>query len=282
MHRWLFLLGMLPLLGGCHTHVSLRDNTVKTAATLTDLNYQQILDNVAMFAAHPGALPSIAVINTGTVTVADQKSINASATYAPTETFAQQAGSGLPILSLLLNPSASRNVTENWSMAPVTDIDNLRRMRCAFQLVVVGGETSNCESCMQEIRRFFLGETDRMDCVLPRGWYSVGCKQDVPKDACYVAHYCDTYVWVMSEGIDGLTRFTMTILELATGKPHAPIKTVVKTFKADGTLDNTQITTTEVDTAALERMRKEGDFLGRPRPYSTPPLINPGLFFVPH
>src|SRR5262245_46334200 len=111
----LLLLAVSPLLGGCATHRSLRENTLLTAATLTDLNYQQVLDNVALFAANPSAMPSLAVINAGTVTVADQKTVNASTTYVPTETFAQQAGSGLPILSLLLNPSGSRNVTENWS-----------------------------------------------------------------------------------------------------------------------------------------------------------------------
>src|SRR5262245_29442100 len=120
---------LVLLLSGCQTHVCLRDNTVCTAATLTDLNYQQVLDNLAMVVANPSALPSFAVINAGTVTVADQQGVSANATYAPTITFAQQAGSGLPILSLLFNPNASRNVTANWSLLPVTDLDNLRRIR---------------------------------------------------------------------------------------------------------------------------------------------------------
>src|SRR5262249_14924692 len=47
MRASLFLLLTLPLLGGCATHCSLRENTLKTSATLTDLNYQQVLDNVA-------------------------------------------------------------------------------------------------------------------------------------------------------------------------------------------------------------------------------------------
>src|SRR5215471_16300200 len=151
MRTRLFSLLVL-LLGGCQTHLCLRDNTACTAATLTDLNYQQVLDNLAMLVANPSALPSIAVINAGTVTVADQKAANVNATYAPTITFEQQAGSGLPILSLLFNPSASRNVTENWSLIPVTDIDNLRRIRCAFQLVVLGEATTDCDSCLELLR----------------------------------------------------------------------------------------------------------------------------------
>jgi hypothetical protein len=276
------LLGLVisPLLAGCATHHSLRDNTLKTGATLADLNYQQVLDNVACFVAHPAAMPSIAVINAGTVTVSDQKMLNTNATYVPTETFPQQAGSGLPILSILFNPSTSRNVTENWSLAPVTDIDNLRRIRCAFQLVVLGRETTDCDSCLELLRRFYLGETDRLDCMLPRGWFQTGCKKDVPKDACYVARCGDTYVWVLPDGLEGLTRFTMTVIDLATGKPHAPMKTVQRTYKPDGSLDNTQVTTTEIDTEALERMRKQ-PLADRQRVYGNPPVVNPGLFFVP-
>jgi hypothetical protein len=274
-----FMLVALPLFVGCATHCSLRDNTLKTSSTLTDLNYQQVLDNVARFVAHPSAMPSIAVINAGTVTVSDQKSLNANATYVPTETFSQQAGSGLPILSLLFNPSGSRNVTENWSLAPVTDIDNLRRIRCGFQLVVLGRETTDCDSCLDLLRRFYLGETDRMDCMFPTGWFQTGCKKDVPRAACYVARCGDTYVWVLPDGLEGLTRFTMTVIDLATGKPHAPMKTVQRTYKADGTLDNTQVTTTEIDTEALERMRKEPR-LDRPRSPAASSQINPGLFFL--
>jgi hypothetical protein len=281
MRARLFSLVVL-FLSGCQTHLCLRDNTVRTAATLTDLNYQQVLDNLAMFVANPSVMPSVAVINAGTVTVADQRTANANATYAPTVTFQQQAGAGLPILSLLFNPSASRNVTENWSLAPVTDIDNLRRIRCAFQLLVLGGgETTDCDGCSELLQRFYQGETDRMDCVVPTGWYHTGRKKDLPKDACHVAHYCDTYVWVMSDGIDGLTRFTMTVIDLATGKPHAPMKTVVRTYKADGTLDNMQVTTTGIDWEALDDQRK-GRRPERQRVNANPPAINPGLFFVPH
>jgi hypothetical protein len=273
------MLVVLPLLAGCQTHVNLRNNSVKTTGTLADLNYQQVLNNVAQFTANPSTMPSLAVFNAGTVTVADQKTANINATGAPTISNAQQAGSGLPILSILLNPSASRTLTENWSMAPVTDIDNLRRIRCAMQLLVLGGrETTDCNDCRKQLERFYLGEFDRMECLIPMGWYCVGRKHDVPKEACYVAHYDDIYVWVMPQQLEGLTLFTMTVIDLATGKPHAPTKTVVKTYKSDGTLDNTQVTTTEIDEQALGRLKRDD---GRPRQYVNPPAVNPGYFFVP-
>src|SRR3954470_22165070 len=186
--RSLSLLVVLPLLAGCQTHVNLRNNSVKTTGTLADLNYQQVLNNIAQFTANPAVMPSLAVFNAGTVTVADQKTANVNGTGVPTLSNAQQAGSGLPILSLLLNPSVSRTLTENWSMSPVTDIDNLRRIRCAMQMLVLRGrETTGCDECGKQLQRFYLGEMDRMDCIIPMGWYCVGRKHDVPKDACYVA-----------------------------------------------------------------------------------------------
>jgi hypothetical protein len=277
--RSLSMVLALPLLAGCQTHVNLRNNSMKTTATLADLNYQQVLNNVAQFTANPAIMPSFAVFNAGTVTVADQKTANVNATGAPTLGYAQQSGAGLPILSLLLNPSLSRTLTENWSMAPVTDIDNLRRIRCAMQLLVLRGrETTDCDECGKQIERFYLGEMDRMECLIPMGWYCVGRRRDVPRDALYVAHHGDVYTWVMPEGLEGFTRFTMTVIDLATGKPHAPTKTVVKTYKADGKLDNTQVTTTEIDEEAMAKRKQDG---GRPRQYVNPPAVNPGYFFVP-
>jgi hypothetical protein len=282
MRAGTMLLALLPVLGGCAAHASLRDNTARTAATLTDLNYQQVLDNVALFVANPSAMPSVAVINSGTVTVTDQKAYNTSATYSPTLPFRQQGGGALPILTLLFNPSVQRMLTENWTVAPVTDMDNLRRIRCAFQMLVLnGGQTTDCENCRRLLEDFYLGESDRMDCFIPLGWYGAGCKADVPRNACHVGHCGKTYVWVLPEGLEGLTRFTMTVLELATGKPHAPMKTVVRTYKADGTLDSTQVTTTEIDTDALERIKKKVYRPDRPRAIDGAGPIAPGLLFVP-
>ncbi len=86
----------------------------------------------------------------------------------------------------------------------------------------------------------------------------------------------------MPDGLDGLTRFTMTVIDLATGKPHAPDpRPWYARSKQDGTLDTMQVTTTEVDLEALEKQHKEGTRGERVRQYVTPPSVNPGMFFVP-
>src|SRR5437763_7518564 len=112
MRRGVPLLVLIFTLGGCATHVALRNDTVRATNTLTELQFQQVLDNVARFHDNPDTLPSFAVTTAGTVSVNDQTSAGVSPTYSPTLTFANQGGGALPILSLLFPLSAQRAVTE--------------------------------------------------------------------------------------------------------------------------------------------------------------------------
>src|SRR5438105_8030175 len=285
MRRSLLAIGLLSTLNGCATHLALRNDTVQTTDTLMDLQYQQVLDNVARFHADPDTLPSFAVASAGTVSVLDTAGAGVSPTYSPTLTSAQQGGGALPILSLLFPLTASRAVTENWSLTPVTDADNLRRLRCAYRLLVMGEATPNYEFCVKQMKEFFAGEEANLaDYYPPRGWYGVGGKKDVPKGACYVGCHCGTYVWVLPGGMNDLALFTMGALDLATGKLRTPQRTVVRKYKGEPKPENlqeTQVTTTEDDEEALEAIRK-----GRTQPphrsrLTEPALFNPGLLFVP-
>jgi hypothetical protein len=278
--RWaLTLIACAVACSGCATHRVLSKNTAAANLTTSDIYYQQVLSNLARFSANPASMPSFAVISSGTVNVQDNQQASISPTYSPTLTAMQQGGGALPILSLLFGFNASRSLTENWSTSPVTDSDNLRRIRCAFQYLV-GQGTSTCDECEERLKGFIVGGTESFECMLPRGWFHVGSEDDVPCNACFEANYCDTYVWVMPDGMDGLTRFTITILDLATGEIRAPHRTVVKKYKGEpdpGNLESTEVTFEEVDQEALkrtERFRQD-----RVRPDS--PGINRGLFFVP-
>jgi hypothetical protein len=279
--RWVFLLFVLSSVG-C-THHALQKQTVRTSGTLADLQYQQVLDNLARFHANPDAMPSAAILSSGTVSLNDQASAGFSPTYAPTLTFAQQGG-GPVILQMLVPFSGQRSLTENWSLTPVTDADNLRRLRCAYRLLVLGDETPNAEFCRKEIKEFFAGESAALvDYYPPRGWYFAGCKKDVPKDALYVGSHGDVYVWVMANGMNGLSLFTMGALDLATGKLRTPQRTVVRKFRGEPVAENlveTQVTTMEDDPNALDDIRKGRTRRGD-RQRTVEPGLNPGLLFVP-
>jgi hypothetical protein len=289
MRPAILAVGLVTALSGCTTQFALSNDTVRTTNTLTDLQYQQVLDNVARFHDNPDTVPSFAVATAGTVSVADTAGAGVSPTYAPTLPFSQQGGGALPILTLLFPFSASRGLTENWSLTPITDADNLRRLRCAFRLLVMGEATPNYELCRKEMKEFFAGEEAALvDYYPPRGWYGVGGKKDVPKCACYVGHYsgCNgcTYVWVTPEGMNGLATFTMGALDLATGKLRTPQRTVVKKYKGEPKPENlieTRVTSTEDDPDALEAIRK-GRTMPPQRPRITEPApFNPGLFLLP-
>ena len=285
MRRGVLLIVLISTLSGCATHIALRKDTVRTTNTLMDLQYQQVLDNLARFQDNSDTVPSFAVASAGTVSVSDQKSAGVSPTYSPTLTFANQGAGALPILSLLFPLSTQRAVTENWSLTPITDADNLRRLRCAYRLLVLGEATPNYEFCVKQMKEFFAGEeADLADYFPPRGWYGVGGKHDVPKGACYVGCHGCTYVWVTPEAMNALALFTMGALDLATGKLRTPQRTVVRTYKGEPKKENlveTKVTTTEDDEAALEAIRKGRTQLPpRPRVTDFPPF-NPGLFFVP-
>jgi hypothetical protein len=186
---------------------------------------------------------------------------------------------------LLFPFSAQRSVTENWSLTPITDADNLRRLRCAYRLLVMGDATPNYDFCRKQMKEFFTGEEAALvDYYPPRGWYGVGAKKDVPKCACYVGHHCNTYVWVTSEGMNDLALFAMGALDLATGKLRTPQRTVVRKYKGEPKPENlveTKVTTTEDDEDAIDAIRK-----GRTQPPHRPrvtdsPRFNQGLLLVP-
>jgi hypothetical protein len=270
---------------GCRTHLALRRDTELTTSTLTDLQYLQVLDNVARFQNNPDTVPSFAVATAGTVSVLDTTGAGVSPTYSPTLTFFQQGGGALPILSLLFPLTVQRATTENWSLTPITDADNLRRLRCAYRLLVMGDETPNYEFCNRQMKEFFAGEeADLVDYFPPRGWYGVGGKNDVPKSACYVGCHGCTYVWVTPEGMNGLALFTMAALDLATGKSRTPQETVASTYRGAPKPENlkkTVVTKTQDDQAALDDIRK-----GRTRPrdrarVTNNPEFNPGLLLQP-
>jgi hypothetical protein len=285
MRRTVLWIVLISSANGCATHMALQKDTVRTTNTLTDLHYQQVLDNVARFHDDPDTVPSYAVATAGTVSIADTKGAGVSPTYAPTLPFASQGGGALPILTLLFPFSVQRAVTENWSLTPITDADNLRRLRCAYRLLVMGEATPNREYCHKQMKEFFAGEEAALaDYFPPRGWYQVGRKHDVPKGACYVGHHGCTYAWVTPEGRNDLAVFTMGALDLATGKMRTPQRTGVRTDKGEPKKENlfeTKVTTTEDDDAALEAIRQgrtQPPERGRLTDYPSP---NPGLLFAP-
>ena len=116
---WLTILGVTC---GCMSQ-QLQVATQRTLGRLPDLQYQQIIDNLATIAANPGFLPYLAVVGQGSIQVTDNG--NASLALAMT---------GKPMSSDILTLGGSRNVTGTWSLGTITSPEKIREM----QALIIG------------------------------------------------------------------------------------------------------------------------------------------------
>ena len=104
---------------GCTTSRQLADNTLQQGKSLTDLEYEMVLDNIAMFKQSSGALPWHAIISKGSITVNDL--VTAGAGYK----------GGPPVRSI--SASASRAWQGDWTFTPVVDPIILGKLRTIYR-----------------------------------------------------------------------------------------------------------------------------------------------------
>jgi hypothetical protein len=57
-------------------------------------------------------------------------------------------------------------------------------------------------------------DLDASEFEIPVGWFHLGCKEDVPPNACYVGQYRDRYAWVMASDVESLATFTLAVLTI--------------------------------------------------------------------
>ena len=115
LHRWLGLRNRL------HHHSRLRQRMINQGSTLPELQYQQVLNNLAQFAVNPSALPWHVNFREGTSQVTDSLSGGALADLGP---------------SVDCDPTqllGSRTVVAQWGTSPVIDPTELRLLRIAYR-----------------------------------------------------------------------------------------------------------------------------------------------------
>jgi hypothetical protein len=258
--RIIFIIGLV-FVTGCTTG-RLRQRTINQGSTLPELQYQQVLDNLAQFATNPSALPWHVNLREGTTQVTDSISGGAAVDIGPPVTWFPQ----------LLG---SRTAVAQWGVSPVIDATELRLLRIAYRrahgapdmpspefLDELAHELkdqfasnadlrneselfyefhSRASRSSQELDARVITTDDDTICGDPErlrdrsplarnvcrkvamiqndlamiqpGWFHVGRKREVPKDACYVGKCGNSYVWVGPEGYDRLTEFTLTVLK---------------------------------------------------------------------
>ncbi len=217
---------------GC-AHVPLARNTRRQARTLADIQQQQVLDNIAMFIADPGATPFYAVPTGGGTQVRQDGSSNLGLQWNPTTLTGES-----------LNVSAKMDLQENWNLSAVNNPKKLRLMKCVYKYVLRQPTDCTCANCYRDLNQFF--GTAFCVCNTPQFWLACGAKCDVPKCATNVGRYKGLHVWVLPGRSEQLNRVTMSILEIATisdlslisrlADPESPLSSPVEItefFKVD-------------------------------------------------
>ena len=158
---WACWLAVLSMTCGCMNQ-QLQFATRRTLGTLPDLQYQQLLDNLAMIGkSNPGFLPYLAVVGQGSIQVTD----NGSASLA-------LSMSAKPITADILNLGANRNVTGTWNLGTITSPEKIRSMQTLYHQAVLGSTSmtppsAGSRSGVEEMYRSRLVSWDGMDGSLP-------------------------------------------------------------------------------------------------------------------
>lgn len=239
--RWQLVLLLIVVFGGGCTHCALERNTLNQMATLTDLRYKEVVENFAVAADNPAVLPFFSVIGAGATQVTDTVRSTSRTNWNPV---------GFALESLFFH--VNRTLQENWTLDPVREPRKLEAIRCAVQ-IVLGGPDAPCPECNDVLTTFRVA--DRL-AKIPPGWLHVGKKCDVPKEACYKSHHHGVYVWVLPDGMEALSQFTLIMMSIAntdmtTLVPEPATKTVTtEEFEyADDKIKKVTSTTTVIDAA---------------------------------
>ena len=201
---------LVTLACGCQ-EVQLRERAARLAGTVSDLHQQEVLDNLALLASKPGAMPYYLLPSQGT----EQIARTIQATYTPGWDFIT---SGVYIGRYLFDKQTAalqgtNQNQETWQNLPISDPDKLLFMQSAYHSVL-GIDDPYRPYLLQYYTTH--SQWAHYEEMIQPGWLGVGGKKDVPKCACHVGHYCDTYIWVLPGHDNDLARLTLAILDIAT------------------------------------------------------------------
>lgn len=216
MKPWITALVTAITCTGCTT-LSLERHTLSQASSSQPIRYQEVLDNLAMIAHEPSALPVYASIASGTANLTDTGQLMSTTMWQHVRGVGSQNG----FASEALAPQVMRSISETWPLDPVAVPEKLEAMRAACQWVVFGPNmlSDQDRSLLADPdedpspgRHFGVG--DRLAQLRP-GWVHRGRFTQIPLCAAYKAHFGNTWVWVMPEDTEELSSFALAFQDIA-------------------------------------------------------------------
>jgi hypothetical protein len=224
----------IVVLPGCQA-TQLENRTLRQSATLSDLQYKQVLDNLAMTAANPSALPYFAVAGAGKTSITATPMVNDVVNYDLITVAGVLFNKFIFDKGAITTQYTQQNLDE-WDTVPSLDPVQLFLMQGLYrktlgleipqhQLTALNTffgppqdtkGTYGAYTAHPMYSKVYAEAMQQLYQQIGPGCFGVGRKCNVPKDACYVGHHCDTYVWVTAAGREALTNLTLAIIEL----PH--------------------------------------------------------------
>jgi hypothetical protein len=109
---------------------------------------------------------------------------------------------------------------ESWQTNPTTNPDKIYLLRTAF-FKGMGRSSPEFDAILEQFGQAYYTPLRKYykEALTVPGWYGVGCKKDVPKEACFVGHCGNTFVWVLPDNTEHLANFTLAILDIVTATP---------------------------------------------------------------
>jgi hypothetical protein len=256
----------IALVSGCQEQ-QLQTRTTALAATTTDLVYQQVVDNLARLAASPTALPYLDIPATGTAQIqlsvqagyTPEWNFITSGAYIGRWLFEQQeaviTGGNTRneswAVSTVSSPDHLRAMQAAYrTVLGIADIDDQNVLDRYYALhtparkgpspvlpgpsgvgSIIASETGSVVASFDQAPSKGASGFSPMDlgidyrAFLATNWFGLG---KPPKNACYVGRCRDTCVWVTSDHLSDLTKFTLAILDIATFVGTTPSGNVVR------------------------------------------------------
>ena len=124
---------------GCAS-AQLNFNTLEIASTVESLQTKQVLYNISKFIDNPDTVPDQVVVSSGSVGTTNSITPNLSNTLV--HTYATAAGAAATGLTRGLTQgqtaAATDQWTQSWGIAPISDGDDLRRLRALYLSAALG------------------------------------------------------------------------------------------------------------------------------------------------
>jgi len=223
MKPWTLMMACTLASTGC-TALALERHTLALASTSENLRYQEVMDNLAMVARDPSALPAYASIYAGSVTVSDTAQLTSTTGWAHLVGLGAQNG----FASELATPQVMRQIVDGWTLDPIVVPEKIEALRAVCQWAVYGPETIAPKDMHlladpdidQTFGRHFKVQ-DQLARTRP-GWLHRGTFEEVPRCAAYKAHYRATWVWVMPDDLDNLSIITLVFQDIARVNSNSP------------------------------------------------------------